>query len=267
MKLGYLAALAAMMMAISSCSSPKNSLTYFEDIKTSETGEFPIGDYDIKIMPDDELLISVSSTEPAATAIYNLPMVNPATRDAIATVTTPQQQTYRVDKDGDINFPVLGELHVEGLTIKQLTDELVAKISIDVADPMVLVELVNFRVNVLGEVANPGAVKVDRERYSVLDALADAGDLTPYGERSNVLIIREEGGKRMYHRINLNDSKLLSSPYFYLQQNDAIVVEPNVIRKDNAKYNQNNAYKLSVISTIVSACSIIASLVIALAVK
>ena len=256
-----------MMLAISSCSSPKNSLTYFEDIKTSEAGEFPLGDYDIRIMPDDELLIAVTSMEPSAAAIYNLPMVNPATRDALAATTTPQQQTYRVNKDGDINFPVLGKLHVEGLTTRQLTDELVAKISADVTDPMVLVELVNFRVNVLGEVANPGSVKVSRERYSVLDALADAGDLTPYGERSNVLIIREENGKRVYHRLNLNDSKLLTSPYFYLQQNDAIVVEPNAIRKDNAKYNQNNAYKLSVISTIVSACSIIASLVIALAVK
>ena len=91
--------------------------------------------------------------------------------------------------------------------------------------------------------------------------------MTPYGNRSDVLLIRENNGKREYHRLNLNDASLLSSPYFYLQQNDVVLVTPNEIRQDNAKYNQFNSYKLSVISTIVSGCSIIASLIIALTVK
>ena len=129
------------------------------------------------------------------------------------------------------------------------------------------VQLVNFRINVLGEVKNPGAISVKKERYSLLDALADAGDLTEYGERSNVMLIREVDGKRIYHRLNLNNSEVLSSPYFYLQQNDVVYVEPNEIRRENAKYNQNNSYKISVVSTIVSACSVIASLIIALTVK
>ena len=110
-------------------------------------------------------------------------------------------------------------------------------------------------------------VNVTRERFSVLDALSSAGDLTEYGERSNVLLVREENGKRTAHRINLNSSDILTSPYFYVQQNDYIYVTPNKIRQDNSKYNQNNAFKLSVISTIVSACSVVASLVIALAIK
>jgi polysaccharide export outer membrane protein len=156
---------------------------------------------------------------------------------------------------------------VQGLTTQQIKDKLVELISKDVDDPIVRVELMNFRVNVLGEVQRPGAVSVKRERYSVLDALADAGDLTEFGERSNVLLIREENGVKIYHRLNLNEASVLSSPYFYMQQNDVIYVEPNEIRKDNSKYNQNNAFKLSVISTIVSACSVIASLVIALTVK
>ncbi len=132
---------------------------------------------------------------------------------------------------------------------------------------MVKVVLVNFHVNVLGEVLEPGVKAVTTERFSLLDALAAAGDLTPYGERTNIMLIREENGKKTIHRFNLNDSKSLESPYFYLCQNDVIYVEPNTIRKDNAKYNQNNSYKLSVISTVVSAASIIASLVIALTVK
>ena len=119
----------------------------------------------------------------------------------------------------------------------------------------------------MGEVKTPCAINVKRERYSILDALSDAGDLTEYGERDNVLLIREENGAKTYHRINLNDASILSSPYFYLKQNDVVYVEPNSIREDNSKYNQNNSYKVSVVSAIVSACSVVASLVIALTIK
>ena len=224
-------------------------------------------DYSIKIIPDDELLITVTTTVPAASAMYNIPMANPATRDVIATASQPQQQTYIVDANGDIDFPVLGKMHVAGMSTLELKEELVKQIAKNVSNPIVRVQMVNFRVNVLGEVKNPGAISVKKERYSILDALADAGDLTEYGERDNVLLIREEDGKKVYKRFNLNNSDILSSPYFYLKQNDVIYVEPNEIRQENAMYNQNNSYKISVVSTIVSATSVIVSLIIALAVK
>ncbi len=252
---------------LSSCTSSKTSLTYFEDIKGTQSGYTDASDYQLKIEPDDELIITVNSVIATASAAYNLPMANPSERLNILTVTNPQQQTYIVDKDGNINFPILGKIKVEGLSTTEIRDMLTKRISEDVEDPTVRVELVNFRVNILGEVKMPGALKVTRERFSILDALAEAGDLTEYGERNNILLIREENGKITYHRINLNDSEVLSSPYFYLKQNDALYVEPNKIRKDNSKYNQNNAFKISVISTIVSACSVIASLIIALTVK
>ena len=254
-------------IAVSSCSSYKTSLPYFEDIKDSISGEFTQGDYGIKIIPDDELLITVTSMIPEASAMYNLPLGNPAIREGIVKATQPQQQTYVVNANGDIQFPVLGKLHVAGKSTQELTKELTDRISKDVENPVVRVQLVNFRINVLGEVKNPGAISVGRERYSILDALADAGDMTEYGERGNVLLIREVDGKRIFQRMNLNNSEVLSSPFFYLQQNDVVYVEPNEIRRENAKYNQNNSYKISVVSTIVSACSVIASLVIALAVK
>lgn len=267
MKLRYLI-IAAATVLLASCSSTRSPLTYFEDIKGTETGTFSLSeDYSIKLVPSDELLITVGSLEPSATMAYNLPLSNPAYRDALLTVTQPQIQTYIVDKSGNIDFPILGSIHVEGLTTSQVKEKLVELISADVEDPVVRVELVNFRINVLGEVKNPGAIAVNRERYTLLDALADAGDLTEYGERNNVLLIREENGQRTYHHLNLNDSKTLSSPYFYLQQNDVVYVEPNKIRKDNSKYNQNNSFKVSVVSTIVSACSVIASLIIALTVN
>lgn len=255
------------VIAMTSCSSTTRSLTYFEDIKGIENGSISSTDYSIKIVPEDELLITVTSLVPSATAQFNLPLANPATQNAILQQTQPQQQTYIVGQNGEINFPVLGKLKVEGMTTSQLREMLEQRIGESVEDPVVRVQLVNFKVNVLGEVNAPGVKTASRERYTLLDALAAAGDLTEYGMRENVMLIREDGDQRIYHRFNLNNSETLSSPYFYLQQNDVIIVEPNEIRKDNSKYNQNNAYKLSVVSTIVSGCSIIASLVIALTVK
>ena len=122
-------------------------------------------------------------------------------------------------------------------------------------------------VVVAGEVKQPQTIRVDRNRISILDALAAAGDLTEYGERSNVLVIREENGERKFAHLDLNSSEVLTSPYYYLQQNDYVYVAPNKVRQSNSKYNTNNSFKLQVTSTIVSAASVIASLVIALTVK
>ena len=267
MKLKYILIL-LLSIGMWSCSTSRSSLTYFEDIKTQTDGTLPApSTYEIRIVPDDELLITVTSLIPEVTAEYNLPLSNPAKNGSLLEVTQPKQQTYLVDKAGDINFPRLGVIHVAGMTTSELQNLIAKKISVDVEDPIVKVALVNFRVNVLGEVRNPGTIGVNRERFSILDALGAAGDLTEYAERNNILLIREVDGKKEFHRLNLNDAELLSSPYYYLQQNDAIYVEPNKIRKDNSKYNQNNAFKLSMASAIISASSVIASLVIALPVK
>ncbi|MDE6310282.1 MAG: polysaccharide biosynthesis/export family protein [Muribaculaceae bacterium] len=267
MRLKTLVIIGAAVLALSSCSSSKTVLPYFTDISAIEEGSFDAGNYTPAIKPDDELFISVQSEVPGASAPYNLPMVNPASRDQLTLATTPRQQTYTVDSQGYIHFPILGRIKVEGLTCEQLQAELTKKISADVTDPLVTVKLVNFAVVVAGEVAKPGKILVNGNRISVLDAIGAAGDLTPYGERSNVLVIREENGKRVFHHLDLNSSKTLTSPYFYLQQNDYVYVEPNKVRQANSKYNQDNAYKLTVISTIVSAASVVASLVIALAIK
>lgn len=267
MKLKALSIIGACVLLLSSCSSSKTILPYFTDITEVATGSFDAGEYSPEIKPDDELLITVTSEVPDASQPYNLPAINPASRDVITKATSPRQQTYIVDSKGDINFPILGKLHVAGLTCEQLQKQLTDKISADVKDPLVAVSLVNFKVAVAGEVTRPGTVNVNSNRFSVLDALSAVGDLTPYGERSNVLIIREENGKRTFAHLDLNSSETLSSPYFYLKQNDYVYVEPNKVRQSNAKYNQDNAYKLQVIATIVSATSVIASLVIALAIK
>lgn len=251
---------------LASCSTQRSPLTYFKDIDTTATFKSDV-DYAPIIHPDDELYITVSAFNEWAATAYNLPLSNPGSTGTFGKMTSPQLQTYQVDSKGDIYMPIIGKVHVAGLTCEQLREKLVKLIDKDLEDPSVLVRLMNFKVMVAGEVKTPGPQQVVTQRYSILDALTTAGDLTEFGERSNVLIIREENGVRTAHRLDLNDPATLSSPYFYLQQNDYVYVEPNSIRKENSKYNQNNAFKVSVVSTIVSGCSVLASLIIALTVK
>ena len=269
MKISHLAAIAAVVL-LSSCSTTKdNTLAYFRNIENSKSGEMPStpADYAVRIQPDDELVITVTSTVPAATAIYNLPLSNPARLSELTYTSQPKQQTYVVDSAGNITFPVLGTIAVQGKTTREVEDMLTREIAKDVVNPIVRCELISFNVVVMGEVRNPHRVNAHKQRYTLLDALADCGDLTEYAQRTNVLVVREENGKNVYHHLDLTDTSIFASPYFYMQQNDVVYVTPNTIRVDNSRYNQNNAYKLTVISTIVSATSIIASLVIALTVK
>jgi polysaccharide export outer membrane protein len=256
----------AAVMLLSCQTTKENNLPYFKDLATMTSGNLPNpqSDYPISIAPDDELVISITSAIPEATAAYNLPMDNPATRGNLRTSTQPRTQTYIVDEQGYIMLPVLGRIMAKGKTIAQITQEITALVSQNVKDPYVRVDIVNFAVDVMGEVRAPQRVYSGRQNFTVLDALAQCGDLTEFGMRDNVIIIRTQDGKRSYQRLNLNSSDVFNSPYFYLKQNDVIYVEPNKIRVDNSKYNQNNAFKLSVISTIVSSVSVIASLVIAL---
>lgn len=250
-----------------SCSSSKdNALAYFKDLSLSDSGTLPNirGDYPIRIQPDDELVITVTSAVPEATAAYNLPMDNPATRSNLRTTTQPRSQTYIVDASGYIIMPQLGRIMVNGKTTTEIANEITSMVARDVKDPHVRVDIVNFSVDVMGEVRAPQRVYSGHQNFTVLDALSQCGDLTEFGKRDRIYVIRTEGDKRNYQRLDLTSSDVFNSPYFYLKQNDVVYVEPNQIRIDNSKYNQNNAFKLSVISTVVSSVSVIASLIIAL---
>lgn len=256
------------ILVMTSCSTNKENLTYFSNLDSNAaSGSLPSGNYELKVIPDDELIITVTSVVPEATAQFNVPLTTISTRNTITPSQQPSLTTYVVDNEGNIMMPVIGKVKVAGLTTSQIEDKLKTEIGKTVTDPYVKVQLTNFRINVLGEVNAPGPKTTVKKRYSILDAITDAGDLTPYGRRENVLLIREENGQHVYHRINLNDAAVLSSPYFYLQQNDVVYVEPNEVKKANSKFNQDNNYKLSVISTIVSAASVLASLAIVLIAK
>lgn len=257
----------ATLLLSSSCSSYRNNLPYFQNISSTDISKLSDQAFELKIKPADELYITVSSVVPSASAPYNLPASNPALKNDLISSATPKLMTYVVNSQGDIDFPLLGKIHVAGLTTVQLADQLRARISAEVEDPQVRVELVNYNISVLGEVSRPGRQNVSTERYTILDAIASAGDLTPYGKRDSVLVLREVDGAKQQYVLNLNDANTLNSPCYYLQQNDVIYVYPNKIRQSNSRYDSFNGYKLQVTSTIVSAASVIASLVIALTVK
>ena len=197
------------MMIITSCSTPKQTLTYFEDISALNDTVISGTSYQLKIVPSDELFISINSIVPTATAAYNLPLANPATQSNFLTTTQPQTQTYIVNSDGYIVMPVLGAVKVEGMTTQQLTDYITQRVSESVADPMVRVEWLNFKVSVLVEVKAPGVQSISIERASILAAIARAGDVTDFGRRDNVILIREKNGKKVITRINLNDTIFL----------------------------------------------------------
>lgn len=260
--------LVILIALISASCNTKRDLAYFSDTKSSNAGVLLSSDYQIKIEPADELTIWVSSLVPEATTQFN--NIAPGAQDNSNTevMSNLRSLNYIVDKNGCIDFPGIGKIDVKGMTTMQLKDYLVTQISKTVKDPQVIVILQNFKVNVLGEVKEPQMIKVQSEKFSVFDALASCGDLTEYGKREGVMVIRQmPDGETVYQRLDLHDSNITGSPFFYLKQNDVVYVEPNNVKQDNSKYNQNNGFKLSVISTIVSAVSVVSSLIIALSIK
>ncbi len=218
------------------CRGPKN-ITYFQDLTdTSKIYSQDIREsYEAHIQPDDIIEIIVNSINPTATAVFNLgnntPVMPGASSNQSALLTVnPSSKTpsgYLVNKNGIIDFPVLGKLKVRGLTTDELKDSIVIKLDKYLKDPIVNVRLLNYKITILGEVARPASYNLQSERISVVDAIGMAGDLTIFGKRENVLVIREENGKRNFVRLNLNSSKIFESPYYYLKQNDVVYIEPN----------------------------------------
>lgn len=209
-----------------SCASQKQTV-YFSNEGDSATvvNTTPPQTY---IQPNDILSISISSLNPSATLIFNTPNTTYVAGTS-ATGGTVQTPGYLVNVDGFIQFPVLGDLKVSGMTTNQLR-KLLSQSLIDkklLLDPIVMVRQLNFKVSVLGEVAHPTVVNVPSEKISLLEALGLAGDITIYGRKDNVLIIREENGIKKIKRINLNGGDLFKSQYYYLKSNDIVYVEAN----------------------------------------
>lgn len=249
---------------LGSCSVPKD-VAYFQgiDTLTDEQLEQMNQTYVSKINSDDMLTITVTAWDPSVTTPFNPPAYSYLPQGEIATGNKPELHTYLVDHEGLINFPVLGKLKVAGLSRHELSDLLEGKISKYIKDPIVNVQIVNFKVTLIGEVMKPGPIIATNNRITILDALGESGDLTINANRKNILVIRDNNGKKERGRIDLTDPTLLSSPYYYLRQNDLVYVEPNDAKKRNANYSQAEQYKLTIFSTILSTVSVISSIIIA----
>uniref|UniRef100_A0AB33JMF6 Polysaccharide biosynthesis/export family protein n=1 Tax=Prevotella sp. GTC17262 TaxID=3236797 RepID=A0AB33JMF6_9BACT len=251
------------VLVLGSCSGAKN-VAYFQNIDSISL-QASKGLYDAKIMPKDMLTITVITTDPAVAAPFNLSVQNTIGSGGQISGGYGSLQGYLVDNEGNINFPVIGKLHVVGLTKYQCQTLIKEKIAPYLAasqNPIVTVSMASYRVTVIGEVGRPGVVPVSTEKMSVVEALAQAGDLTIYGKRDNVMLIREDAtGRKESHRLNLNDANLINSPYYYLQQNDILYVEPNKVKAQNAAIGSSTTIWFSVVSILTSLASLIINVV------
>lgn len=252
------------VVVLTSCNSAKHDLNIFENL-SGDSGTLTVPNTVVKIEPEMSLIITVQSEVQSASAEFNPPYTNPATPGSEVVSGAPTLKPYEVDRNGNIDFPRLGTIHVAGMTQMELKDYLTKRISEYVKDPVVTVSIQGYRVVVVGEVVNPHTIFTAQDHYSLLDAIADCGGLGDYALRNDIIVMRRVNDNTIeYHKLNLHDAKVVEDPYYWLKNEDVVVVSANKVKQDNSKYNQNNGYKLSVISTVVSSVSVIASLVIAL---
>ena len=245
---------------LASCSAPKEVL-YLQDIASIKEENID-KNYEVIIHKDDLLAILVNSKDPELALPFNMPVVT----YQIGAQTTAQQRLlgYLVDQNGDIDFPILGKIHVEGLTRMQVTELIKQKLMSEdlIKDPIVTVQFLNFKVSVMGEVTRPGTFDISGDRITLLEALSMAGDLTIYGRRDRVAVIREKDGKRriLYH--DLRSSDIFQSPCYYLQQNDIVYVEPNKAKTGQSRINSNNSVGvgLSAVSVLASITSLMVTM-------
>jgi polysaccharide export outer membrane protein len=242
-KISFICISLVAVLSFGACTSEKKmrqEQRYLQLGKLDTAGNLVVNYSEASIQKGDQLAITVYSDNPEATSIYNQ-----AQLAAGSGVSAPG---YLVDQEGNIRFQDLGVIHVEGLTKLQLMRQMDEKLKKYLTNPYTDIRFLNFRVNVLGEVNKPGPITTPEGRLSILEVIGLAGELTPYGRRDNVLIIREEKGKREFGRINLRKADVFQSPYFYLQQNDIVLVEAN--KRKPSGNDQGIMRNLTLVATV-----------------
>ena len=249
---------------LTSCTTTKE-MTYFHDMaQTSDIVQVipdSIKNFESAIEPDDLLTISVTALDPNAVAIFNLPLQSYLAPGVTELMTTPALQTFMVNSEGYIDYPVLGAIKVSGMTRDELTSYLKKEISNYVEDPIVSVQCTNYKFTILGEVARPGSYDFGSERITILDALGKADDMTIYGNHTNVLLIREVEGVRSFHRIDLTQPDIFTSPYYYLQRNDIVYVEPNKAKARSADMSSMTTLWISATSLLLTVANFLINLI------
>ena len=238
-------------IALSSCASNKK-IAYFQDIQTVNQAKLenaalftePI------IQTDDVLSINIFTLNPQSSAIVNQAATTPALGGSTNNSLSTQNTGFLVDKNGDVEMALVGKIRVAGLTTFQAKELIKQKVGVFYQQPNVQLRFTNFKVSVLGEVNAPSTYTLPNEKVTILDALSLAGDLTIYGKRENILIVRDNDGKKEFARLDLNSSEIFNSPYYYLRQNDVIYVEPN-----KARVSANNAAQIQILGIVTSVVS------------
>lgn len=258
-----LIAIAAFVLC-ASCAAHKR-VNYLQDISLDQPEKIA-EQYQIRIKPLDKLIIIVNSKDPELAAPFNTSTsLNSLTGvpTGYSSTNTNMLQERTVDEDGYLLMPIIGKIECAGKTRTELERD-IERIIYEggyISDPTVNVSFADLKIAVLGEVKNPGYYNVINDRMTIFDAVAMAGDLTVYGIRDNVKVIREVDGKRVTGSLDLTKQDLFNSPYFYIQQNDIIYVTPNKYKAQTAEINQNRTFYLSVASTLVSIATLVISII------
>ena len=254
--------LLGVLLLLTSCTSYQK-IPYLQDFETVNATEEVTAMYDAHIRPKDLLTITVNTTDPDAAAPFNLTVQSAANSNLTQWVTQQAAlQQYLVDNQGNIDFPVLGELHLGGLSMNEAESMIREKLQPFLKEtPIVTVRMVNYKISVLGEVAKPGTFIINNEKVNVLEALAMAGDMTIWGLRDNVKLVREEeDGKRNIVVLDLNRADIVKSPYYHLQQNDILYVSPNKTKAKNSDTGQSTSLWVSATSILVSIASLLVTI-------
>lgn len=229
-------------------------MVYFQGSPTLDSR--PYDQYTPRLQPDDLLAITVSAADLEATLPFN--QMNPYTaRGGGGSASMDRQITYLIDENGFIDYPVLGNIRLGGLTRSQAMGAMRQLLSKYIIDPGVNIQITNFKVTVIGEVRSPGSFTMPNERVTILEALGMAGDLTINGLRDNVLVIREIEGEKTFTRVDLTSADMINSPVYFLSQNDVIYVEPNKAQINASAYNRNTSIFISIAGILISVVSLL----------
>ena len=249
-------------LLLASCATNKRA-AYIQQVQT----DIPTAieqDYQIRIKPLDRLTVTINSKDPELAAPFNAASSynSPNGLSSYSSSSNGNLQILTVDKEGKIQLPIIGEIDCDGLTRNELAKKIENTIRENgmVHDPIVIIQFADVKFSVLGEVARPGQFSITKDRISLFDALAMAGDLTIYGQRENVALIREENGMRTVHYFDLKNPDILTSPYFYLQQDDVVYVTPNKYKAQAGEINQNRSFYISLVSVAVSVATLLVTI-------
>ena len=256
--------LLALALAAASCSTYKK-INYLQDVQV-DTALTMVANQGIVIQPQDMISIVVSSRNSELARIYNLPVVTYQAGSEVSALNSYNQRLigYTVDNDGCIDFPELGKIPVAGMNRWQLAEDLKARLADVVKDAVVTVEFLNFKISVTGEVTSPGVFNIQGEKITLFEALNLAKNLTIFGRRDGVYVIREQNGQRTIYQVDLRTVDMFNSPAYYLQQNDVVYVEPNRVRAGQSTINENNIKSVSIWVSIGSFLTTIATLLISI---